>query len=57
MDQLRNRTKSTLPTPPPVVPVFIPGCSARNATFDCPLEAFVRAVGRAIDPRFADLNN
>lgn len=41
MDQLRNLTVLTLDTPPAVAPVFIPGCSIRNATFDCPLDKFV----------------
>jgi 4-phytase/acid phosphatase len=57
MDQLRNRTPLTLNAPPAVAPVFIPGCSTRNATFDCPLDTFVRVVGRAIDPRAVDQNN
>jgi len=57
MDQLRNRTPLTLAAPPAVAPVFIPGCSAHNATFDCSLEHFVTTVGRAVDPKSVDLNN
>jgi 4-phytase/acid phosphatase len=57
MDQLRNRTALTLAAPPAKVPVFIPGCSVDNATFDCPLSAFVRMTRRVIDLRYADLNN
>jgi 4-phytase / acid phosphatase len=57
MDQLRHRTALTLDAPPAKVPVFIPGCSVDNATFDCPLSAFVRVTRRAIDSRYADLNN
>ena len=57
MDQLRNRTPLTLAAPPAVAPVFIPGCSAHNSTFDCALEHFVTAVGRAVDPKSVDLNN
>ena len=57
MDQLRNRTALTLDTPPAIAPLFIPGCSVRNATFDCPLAAFVAVAKRAIDPRSVDLVN
>ena len=57
MDQLRDRTPLTLAAPPAVVPVFVPGCSIHNATFDCPLEYFVRAIGRVVDPKSIDLNN
>ncbi|HVN04177.1 MAG TPA: histidine-type phosphatase [Bryobacteraceae bacterium] len=57
MDQLRNRTPLTLNAPPANVPVFIPGCSVDNATFDCPLSTFVRITQHEIDPRYADLNN
>jgi len=57
MDQLRNRTPLTLTAPPANVPVFIPGCSVDNATFDCPLGTFVRMTQHEIDSRYADLNN
>ncbi len=57
MDQLRNRTPLTLAAQPAVAPVFIPGCSIHNATFDCPLDRFVRAVGRAVDAKSVDLNH
>ena len=57
MDQLRNRTVLTLNSPPAIGPVFIPGCSMRNATFDCPLASFVEVAGHAIDPESADLVN
>jgi len=57
MDQLRSRTKLTLTTPPANVPVFVPGCSIDNATFDCPLSTFVRLTQHEIDPRYADLSN
>ena len=57
MDQLRNRTPLTLAAPPANVPVFIPGCSLDNATFDCPLGRFVRMAQHKIDSRYADLNN
>ncbi len=57
MDQLRNRTRLTLTVPPANVPVFIPGCSIDNATFDCPLDTFVRVTQQKINPRYADLNN
>ena len=36
MDQLRNLTALTLDTPPAIAPVFIPGCSIRNADFRLP---------------------
>jgi 4-phytase/acid phosphatase len=57
MDQLRNRTALTLDTPPATAPVFIPGCSVRNATFDCPLTKLVLVAKQAIDPQSADLTN
>jgi 4-phytase / acid phosphatase len=57
MDQLRNRTVLTLDTPPASSPVFIPGCSVGNATFDCPLGTFVSLAKHAIDPRSADPMN
>jgi hypothetical protein len=57
MDQLRSRTPLTLAAPPGIVPVFVPGCSTRNATFDCSLEHFVKVIGRAVDPKSVDLNN
>jgi len=57
MDQLRNRTALTLAAPPAIAPVFIPGCSIRNATFDCPLGRFVSVARQVIDPHSADLVN
>ncbi len=57
LDQLRNRTVLTLNTPPASAPVFIPGCSVRNATFDCPLADFVALGKRVIDPPSADRAN
>lgn len=57
MDQLRNRTVLTLDRPPASAPVFIPGCSIGNATFDCPLANFVELAKQVIDPYSADLVN
>ena len=57
MDQLRNRTPLTLAAPPAIAPVFLPGCSTHNATFDCPLDRFVTWIGRTADPNSVDLNN
>jgi len=57
MDQLRNRTALTLAAPPASAPVFVPGCSVRNATLDCPLGKFVRIANQLIDPHSADLVN
>jgi len=57
LDQLRNRTILTLSSPPARAPVFIPGCSVGNATFDCPLAAFVKLASRVIDPLSADRTN
>jgi 4-phytase/acid phosphatase len=57
LDQLRNQTGLTLTTPPAMGPVFIPGCSVRNATFDCPLSGFVRVARHAIDVNAVDLSN
>jgi 4-phytase / acid phosphatase len=55
MDQLRNLTPLTLAAPPPSAPVFIPGCSIGNATFDCPLSKFVAIANQVIDPNSVDL--
>ncbi|QOY91255.1 histidine-type phosphatase [Paludibaculum fermentans] len=57
MDQLRNLTVLTLDTPPAIAPVFIPGCSIRNSTFDCPLEKYVELSKQVIDPHSVDLIN
>jgi 4-phytase/acid phosphatase len=57
LDQLRNQTALTLTAPPAMGPVFIPGCSVRNATFDCPLSGFVRVARHAIDVDSVDLSN
>jgi len=57
MDQLRNQTALTLDQPPAIAPVFIPGCSGANATFDCPLGKFVGVASQLIDPHSADLVN
>jgi 4-phytase/acid phosphatase len=57
LDQLRDQTALTLGTPPASAPLFIPGCSLGNATFDCPLEALVGLAGELIDPHSADLVN
>ena len=55
MDQLRNRTPLTLSSPPARAPVFIPGCSVHNATFDCSLSDFVSVAKRAVDSTSVDL--
>jgi 4-phytase / acid phosphatase len=57
MDQLRNLTPLTLAAPPASAPVFIPGCSVDNTTFDCPLGKFVGIANQVIDPHSADLVN
>jgi 4-phytase / acid phosphatase len=57
MDQLRKLTLLTLKAPPASAPVFIPGCSFANATFDCPLGRFVRIADQVIDPFSADFVN
>ena len=49
--------KPTLTTPPASAPIFIPGCSGRDATFDCSLADFVKLANQVIDPRSADLMN
>ena len=54
LDQLRNRTALTLNTPPAKAPIFIPGCSVRNTTFDCPFQNFVAIAKQEIDPLSAD---
>lgn len=57
LEQLRNRTPLSLTTPPAVAPIFIPGCSTRNANYDCALADFVSIANRAIVPHFADREN
>jgi 4-phytase/acid phosphatase len=57
LDQLRNQTALTLSTPPATAPLFIPNCSAGNATFDCPLAGFVEVARHATDPQSIDLIN
>lgn len=57
LDQLRNRTVLTLDAPPAIAPVFIPGCSVRNATFDCSFRDFVQVAKHVIDPLSADRAN
>ena len=57
LDQLRKLAPLSLTSPPQNVPVFIPGCSIQNATFDCPLEKFVWVAQHAVESRYADLNN
>lgn len=57
LDQLRNLTPLSLDAPPAIAPLFIPGCSVSNATFDCPLATFVALAAQAIDPESADLVN
>jgi 4-phytase / acid phosphatase len=57
MDQLRNLTPLTPAAPPAVAPVFIPGCSVHNATFDCPLNDFVKVARHTIDRNSVDLTN
>lgn len=57
MDQLRNGTALTLQAPPAIAPVFVPGCSTRNANFDCALDDFVRVAKHTIDPLSVDLTN
>jgi len=57
MDQLRNQTALTLDAPPAIAPVFIPGCSIRDVTFDCAFLDFVEVARRAMDPLAADRTN
>ena len=57
LDQLRGLAKLTLTAPPAVVPVFIPGCSVDNATYDCSLGTFVDLAQHRIDSESADLVN
>jgi len=54
---LRSQTALTLTAPPASAPVFIPGCSVQNATFDCPLGRFLAIAKDAIDPQTTDLVN
>ncbi len=52
LSQLRDRIPLTLAAPPAASPLFIPGCSQANATFDCPLDQLAKVVQTAIDPTF-----
>jgi 4-phytase / acid phosphatase len=52
-----DRPEAALAESPDNVPVFIPGCSIPNATFDCPLGKFVRVAEQAIDLDSADTMN
>ncbi len=54
LEQLRNQTVLTLNAPPASAPVFIPGCSIRNATFDCALAKFVTVANQVIDKGSTD---
>jgi 4-phytase/acid phosphatase len=54
LDQLRNRAPLTFYRPPSKAPLFIPGCSVGNATYDCPLSAFVALANQVIDPLSTD---
>jgi len=56
-DQLRNQTALTLTAPPASAPLFIPGCSVSNATFDCSLATFVQIAKNVIDSNSADTIN
>lgn len=53
-DQLRNLTPLSAASPPAIAPVFIPGCSTSDTTFDCPLKKFILLAKEVIDPQFAD---
>jgi 4-phytase/acid phosphatase len=44
LDQMHENTKLTLSTPPAIVPVFVPACSASDVHYDCPLAAFRKLV-------------
>jgi len=55
MDQLRTQTALTLEKPPAIAPVFIPGCSVSNATFDCPFWTFVQLEQQVVDRHSVDL--
>ena len=48
MDQLRDLTPLTLDAPPAIAPVFVPGCSISNATFDCPSRE-IRGYRKPVD--------
>ena len=57
LDQLRNLTPLTLAAPPARAPVFIPGCSESNATFDCPLHKFQALAEQVIDQKSTSPGN
>ncbi|MDR3701872.1 MAG: hypothetical protein P4L56_19640, partial [Candidatus Sulfopaludibacter sp.] len=54
LEQLRNQIALTLNAPPATAPVFIPGCSIRNATFDCALAKFATLANQVIDTESTD---
>lgn len=55
LSQLRRRTALSTLAPPLSSPIFIPGCSEGNLTYDCPLDGFTSVVREAIEPSFAGL--
>jgi 4-phytase/acid phosphatase len=52
LDQMRDSTPLSLKTPPIRTDVGIPGCKTEQQPTGCPWEAFKRAAGAAIDPKF-----
>jgi len=50
LEQMRSASPLTLENPPQRIPLFIPGCSARD--FTCPLPAFLKTVDEVIDKNY-----
>ncbi len=50
--QTPDQMREAAATPPATSPIFIPGCSGADPSFDAPLASFVRQARRVIDPAF-----
>jgi 4-phytase/acid phosphatase len=54
LEQMRVDQKLTVANPPPIVPIFLPGCSVSTGQigYECPLPAFGKMVSRDLLPEF-----
>jgi 4-phytase / acid phosphatase len=54
LDQMHDATALSADNPPSIAPIFIPGASGSNATFDAPLADFNKAVDHSINLKFTN---
>ena len=54
MDQQHNSTALTLQQTPGKAPIFIPGASTGNTTFDCPLATFTSVMMAALNTKYTN---